>query len=102
MLSLVTYNQMLIFLLGTRCLPIFNLINEGSPNYLIKNYLYLYYATPSNLKKVVTISLAIFYLFVASGVFLNLHFCGDHVKKFAFYMVNDEEGCCGSEEVMVG
>lgn len=56
------------------------------------------FRTQSNLKKIVTISLAVFYLFVASGVFLNLHFCGDHVKKFALYTVNDEEGCCGSEE----
>ena len=27
-----------------------------------------------------------------------MHYCGGHVKKIAFYTVNDEDGCCGSEE----
>lgn len=50
------------------------------------------------MKKIVTVSLVVFYLVITSGMFLNLHFCGDHVKKIVFYIVNDEEGCCGSEE----
>lgn len=50
------------------------------------------------MKKALTISLAFFYLVVASGVFLNLHYCGGHLKKVAFYSVSDEDGCCGSKE----
>ena len=50
------------------------------------------------MKKLLTISLAVFYLFIASGVYVNMHYCGGKLKKIAFYSVNDEDGCCGSEE----
>lgn len=65
---------------------------------MIKNYISLYNAIKSKLKKVLLISFAFFYLILASGVFMNFHYCGGSVKKVSFYHVSDEEGCCGSEE----
>lgn len=50
------------------------------------------------MKKAFIITLSFFYLVVASGIFLNLHYCGDDLKKIALFCTNDEEGCCGSEE----
>ena len=29
---------------------------------------------------------------------MNVHYCGGQVKKIAFYTVNDEDGCCGSDK----
>lgn len=55
-----------------------------------------------NLKKIVTILLATFYLFIACGVFVNVHYCGNCIKKIAFYTVNDEDGCCGSKKESEG
>lgn len=50
------------------------------------------------MKKLFILLLASFYLIIASGLTVSLHYCGGKLKKISFFTVNDEAGCCGTKE----
>ncbi len=53
------------------------------------------------MKKSSIILLAVFYLFVSSGLAMNFHFCGGKLKNISFLQDN-EKGCCGSKKKSMG
>lgn len=38
--------------------------------------------------------IAVFYLFVSSGLCFSLHYCGGKLKSFSLMSYNTEDGCC--------
>ncbi len=38
--------------------------------------------------------IAVFYLFISSGVCFSLHYCGGKLKSFSFISYHAEDGCC--------
>lgn len=50
------------------------------------------------MKKSILILLTIFYVVLASGVSVNLHYCGGKFKSVSFFVVADETDCCGDKE----
>lgn len=53
------------------------------------------------MKKSSIIFLCVFYLFVSSGLALNVHFCGGKLKNISFFQ-DEEKGCCGSKKKSMG
>ncbi|MBA2613933.1 MAG: hypothetical protein H0U95_18365 [Bacteroidetes bacterium] len=53
------------------------------------------------MKKSSIIFLCVFYLFVSSGLAMNVHFCGGKLKNISFFQ-DDEKGCCGSKKKSMG
>lgn len=54
------------------------------------------------MKKVLLISFAFFYLMLASGVHLSMHYCGNKLKDISFFNSGDEDGCCGTKKKSKG
>ena len=50
------------------------------------------------MKKSLLILLACFYLVAASGITLNLHYCGGKLKEVSLFASNDDDGCCGNKK----
>lgn len=53
------------------------------------------------MKRVLIIFLAAFYLIIASGLTLSLHYCGGKLKAVSLFS-NKEEGCCGNKKKSKG
>lgn len=53
------------------------------------------------MKKTIIIFLSVFYLILASGFTLNLHYCGGKLKDVSLFS-NNEDGCCGSKKKSKG
>lgn len=51
------------------------------------------------MKKVFLILFAFFYLIVASGISLNIHYCGGKIKNLSFLFSHSEKDCCGSSKM---
>ena len=54
------------------------------------------------MKKTFIILLASFYLIVASGLAVSIHYCGGKLKQISFINNNNEKGCCGSKKKSKG
>lgn len=50
-----------------------------------------------HMKKILTILLLFVYLICASGVRINVHYCGGKLKQISFFQVNEKKGCCGNK-----
>ncbi len=53
------------------------------------------------MKKYLFIFFSFFYFIAASGVTLNLHYCGGELKTVSLLKTN-EDGCCGADEEEMG
>ena len=53
------------------------------------------------MKKYIFIFFSFFYFIAASGVTLNLHYCGGKLKTVSLLQTN-EDGCCGADEEEMG
>lgn len=54
------------------------------------------------MKKSLLILFAFFYLVLASGLSISLHYCGGEVESVSLFSADNEEGCCGTEEKSKG
>ncbi len=45
-------------------------------------------------KKLSILFIAFLYLFVSSGVYISMHYCGGKLKSFSFASNSSEDGCC--------
>jgi acetyltransferase-like isoleucine patch superfamily enzyme len=46
------------------------------------------------MKKIIAILFCTFYLAAASGVTINLHYCGSKLKSVSLFENKDDKGCC--------
>jgi hypothetical protein len=51
------------------------------------------------LKKTIIILLASFYLIIASGLTVSLHYCGGKLKEISFLNKDNDKGCCGKKKM---
>lgn len=49
------------------------------------------------MKKSFIILFSLFYLTVASGITINLHYCNGKLRQISFLNSKKEKGCCGSK-----
>lgn len=50
------------------------------------------------MKKCIIIIFSLFYLTLASGITVSLHYCGGKFKSISFFDIGvDESGCCGNK-----
>ena len=54
------------------------------------------------MKKSLIILFASFYLILASGLSISLHYCGGKLKDISFFSSSNEEGCCGTKKKSKG
>lgn len=54
------------------------------------------------LKKSLLIVFSFFYFFLASGININLHYCGGKLKDISLFSAANEDGCCGSKKKSKG
>ena len=54
------------------------------------------------MKKIALILLASFYMMVASGLNLSMHYCGGKLKSISFLHNDNEKGCCGNKKKSKG
>ena len=54
------------------------------------------------MKKSLIILFASFYLILASGLSISLHYCGGKLKEISFFGAGNENGCCGSKKKSKG
>lgn len=54
------------------------------------------------MKKAAVILFTIYYLVLASGLSINLHYCGGKLKEISFLGEVNEDGCCGKKEKSKG
>ena len=50
------------------------------------------------MKKSFVILFAMFYLALASGLNVSLHYCGGKLKNISLFHNTDEKGCCGNKK----
>ncbi len=50
------------------------------------------------MKNISIILFSVLYLFIASGLTLRLHYCGDKLKNISLNARGSEEGCCGNKK----
>lgn len=53
----------------------------------------------ASMKKAFAIFFAVLYFYSASGICINLHYCGGKVESISLFQT-DEDDCCGEEEKM--
>ncbi len=53
----------------------------------------------ASMKRTFAIFFAVLYFYSASGICINLHYCGGKVESISLFQT-DEEGCCPDEEKM--
>lgn len=41
--------------------------------------------------------LLVFYLSMASGININVHYCGGKIKDISFFNLKEKDGCCGNK-----
>lgn len=54
------------------------------------------------MKKSFIILFASFYLILASGLSISLHYCGGKLKDISLFSSGNENGCCGSKKKSKG
>ena len=54
------------------------------------------------MKKSLIILFASFYLILASGLNVSLHYCGGKVKDISLFSNGNEDGCCGTKKKSKG
>jgi len=54
------------------------------------------------MKKSLIILFASFYLVLASGLSINLHYCGGKLKDISLFSTSSEDGCCGNKKKSKG
>ena len=54
------------------------------------------------MKKSFIILFASFYLMLASGLSISLHYCGGKLKDISLFNNSNEDGCCGSKKKSKG
>ena len=54
------------------------------------------------MKKPLIILFASFYLMLALGLKISLHYCGGKLKSISFFCKGNEDGCCGNKEKSKG
>ena len=50
------------------------------------------------MKKITIILLTFFYFTVASGITVNMHYCGGKFKQISLFHPVNDTGCCGSKK----
>ncbi len=50
------------------------------------------------MKRLIAFTLLLVYTTLASGVNVDLHYCGSKLKKISLFGKSDEKGCCGTKE----
>lgn len=53
------------------------------------------------MKRIGLICLCVFYLVIATGVNLTIHFCGGQIKSVSF-LTEEKKRCCGNKAMPVG
>lgn len=54
------------------------------------------------MKKSLIILFASFYLMLASGLSISLHYCGGKLKDISLFSSGNEDGCCGTKKKSKG
>lgn len=54
------------------------------------------------MKKITIILLTFFYFTVASGITVNMHYCGGKFKQISLFHPVNDNGCCGSKKKSKG
>ena len=54
------------------------------------------------MKKSFIILFTSFYLILASGLSISLHYCGGKLKDISLFSSGNEDGCCGSKKKSKG
>lgn len=54
------------------------------------------------MKKSLIILFASFYLMLASGLSISLHYCGGKLKDISLFSNGNEDGCCGTKKKSKG
>ena len=54
------------------------------------------------MKKSLIILFASFYLILASGLSVSLHYCGGKLKDISLFSTSNENGCCGNKKKSKG
>lgn len=49
------------------------------------------------MKRLIAFTLLLVYTTLASGVNVDLHYCGGKLKKISFFGKSEEKGCCGKK-----
>jgi hypothetical protein len=61
--------------------------------------LFCIFVTNKEMKKSLIILFASFYLIIASGLTVSLHYCGGKLKEISFLNHENDKGCCGKKKM---